>query len=198
MIARASLAWSAVGLLAAVALPWYALQEGLDSGAWLSGLWSAEDYASGLAQIVEHGKWWLAPVPLALAACLVISLVSIGRERRGFLLMLASVTGLVLFVAQALGIGLRGWNAAWLDALFGELDGRQVGLGAGGAVTLIALLCLLSIGLALSGAFGGDEQAAGIHLRPLPAHGLGSPPTSASQRAISRLRSDDLPYLAWS
>jgi iron(III) transport system permease protein len=66
MISRAPLAWSAAGLLAAVVLPWYALQEGLDSGAWLSGLWSAEDYASGLAQIAEHGRWWLAPVLIAL------------------------------------------------------------------------------------------------------------------------------------
>src|SRR5712691_5957633 len=122
MIMRASLAWSAAGLLAAVALPWYALQEGLDSGVWFSGLWSSEDYASGLAQIVEHGKWWLAPVLLTLVACLAISLPSIGRERRGLLLVLASVAGLVLFVAQALGIGLRGWNAAWLSALFGGLD----------------------------------------------------------------------------
>ncbi len=161
MIMRASLAWSAAGLLAAVALPWYALQEGLDSGVWFSGLWSSEDYASGLAQIVEHGKWWLTPVLLTLVACPAISLPSIGRERRGLLLVLASVAGLVLFVAQALGIGLRGWNAAGLNALFGELDGRQVGIGAGGAVSLIALLALLSIGLALRGAFGGDAFVAG-------------------------------------
>jgi len=46
------LAWSAAGLLAAVVLPWYALQEGLDSGVWLSGLWSSEDYASGLGQLL--------------------------------------------------------------------------------------------------------------------------------------------------
>ncbi len=161
MIVRAPLAWSAAGLVSAVALPWYALQEGLDSGAWFSGLWSSEDYASGLAQIVEHGKWWLTPAPLALVACLVISLLPIGRERRGLLVVLASASGLVLFAAQALGIGLRGWNAAWLGALFGELDGRQVGIGAGGAVVLIALLCLLSIGLALRGAFGGDAFVAG-------------------------------------
>src|SRR6266404_136008 len=106
MIVRAPLAWSAAGLVAAVALPWYALQEGLDSGAWLSGLWSSEDYASGLAQIVEHGKWWLMPAPLALLAGLVISLLPIGRERRGLLLMLASAAGLVLLATQALGIGL--------------------------------------------------------------------------------------------
>src|SRR3954452_25211833 len=114
MSERAALAWSAAGLLAAVALPWYALQEGLDSGVWLSGLWASEDYASGLGQLIAHGRWWLAPVLLELAASLVVSLLPLERERRGSLLLLASGIGLVLFVAQALGIGLRGWTADWL------------------------------------------------------------------------------------
>src|SRR5689334_9854004 len=104
---RASLVWSIAGLLAAVALPWYALQEGLDSGAWLSGLWSSEDYASGIGQVIAHGKWWLAPVLAALVACLAVSLLPLERERQGSLLLLASGLALVLFVAQALGIGLR-------------------------------------------------------------------------------------------
>src|SRR5215203_2907460 len=124
MILRAPLAWSVAGLLAAIVLPWYALQEGLDSGAWLSGLWSSEDYASGLAQIVEHGKWWLAPVLLALVACLAVSVVPTTRQRQGTLLLLISIAGLVLFVAQALCIGLRGWTASWLTVLLGELDIR--------------------------------------------------------------------------
>ena len=161
MTDRASLVWSVSGLLAVVLLPWYALQEGLDSGAWLGGLWSSEDYASGLAQIIEQERWWLAPVVLALAACLAISLLPATRQRRGSLLLAASTAGLLMFGAQALGIGLRGWTAGWLAALFGEFDGRQVGLGAGGAVVLVALLSLLSIGLALRGAFGGDAFVAG-------------------------------------
>ena len=161
MTDRASLVWSVSGLLAVVLLPWYALQEGLDSGAWLGGLWSSEDYASGLAQIIEQERWWLAPVVLALAACLAISLLPATRQRRGSLLLAASTAGLLMFGAQALGIGLRGWTAGWLAALFGELDSRQVGLGAGGAVVLVALLSLLSIGLALRGAFGGDAFVAG-------------------------------------
>ncbi len=156
-----SAAWSAAGLLAAIVLPWYALQEGLDSGAWFGGLWSSEDYASALAQVVEHGKWWLAPVLAALMACLAAALVPATRQRRGTLLLIASTTGLLLFVVQALGIGLRGWTAGWLTTMFGELDTRQVGLGAGGAVVLVALLSLLSIGLALRGNFGGDAFVAG-------------------------------------
>ena len=59
-------------------------------------------------------------------------------------LLAASGLGLALFVAQALGIGLRGWTADWLAALFGDLEARQVGIGAGGALVLIALLSLVS------------------------------------------------------
>jgi iron(III) transport system permease protein len=158
---RAALAWSAAGLLAALFLPWYSLQEGLDSAGWLSGLWSSEDYASGVAQVLVHGRWWLAPVLLALAVGVALSLPPMTRERRGTLLVLVAAIGLILFAAQAFGIGLRGWTAAWLNALFGEMETRQAGIGAGAAVVLVALLSLLAIGLALRGAFGGDAFVAG-------------------------------------
>ena len=59
------------------------------------------------------------------------------------------------------GIGLRGWSASWLNDLFGEMESRQVGIGAGGTVVLVCLLALFSIGLALRGAFGGDAFVAG-------------------------------------
>ncbi|HSH99885.1 MAG TPA: iron ABC transporter permease [Reyranella sp.] len=160
-MSRAALAWSAAGLLAAACLPWHALQDGLDSGAWLAGLWASEDYASGLAQVMAHGKWWLAPALLALVATSALSLLPLPRDRRGAWLVGASGLGLAVFFAQAFGIGLRGWSTVWLEALLGELEGRQVGLGAGAALVLIALLSLLSIGLALRGAFGGDAFVAG-------------------------------------
>jgi len=156
-----ALAWSAAGLLAALLLPWYSLQEGLDSAGWLAGLWSSEDYASGVAQALVHGRWWLAPVLLALAVGVALSLPPMTRERRGTLLVLVAAIGLILFAAQAFGIGLRGWTAAWLNALFGEMETRQAGIGAGAAVVLVALLSLLAIGLALRGAFGGDAFVAG-------------------------------------
>jgi len=158
---RAALAWSAAGLLAAILLPWYALQDGLGSGAWLAGLWSDEAAANALAQVVEHGKWWLAPVLAALAGCLVVALLPMQGRRRGAWLLAMSATGVLLFGVQAFAVGLRGWNADWLTAAFGELDGRQFGIGAGGTVVLIAFLSLLSIGLASRGAFGGDSFVAG-------------------------------------
>jgi iron(III) transport system permease protein len=159
--ARTALAWSAAGLAGALVLPWYALQEGLDSLGWISGLWSSEDYAGGLAETLVHGKWWLAPVLASLALCGVVSLVPMTRERRGLWLASAASAGLALFLAEALAIGLRGWSAAWLVGLFGEIESRQVGLGAGGTVVLISLLALLATGLALRGAFGGDAFVAG-------------------------------------
>jgi len=158
---RAPLAWSLAGLLAAGLLPWYALQEGLGSGVWLPGLWSSEDYASGFAQFAGHGRWWLAPVLAALVACAVVSLTPLPRERRGTLLLIASGAGIVLLAAGSLAIGLRGWTAGWLVDLLGELDARQVGIGAGGTLVLIAFLSLLAIALALRGAFGGDAFIAG-------------------------------------
>ncbi|MBN9490038.1 MAG: iron ABC transporter permease [Alphaproteobacteria bacterium] len=161
MNVRAPLVWSAAGLLAAALLPWYALEDGLASGDWLSGLWSSKDYASGVAQAIEHGRWWLAPALLVLVACLVVSFAPLAQRRRGALLVATSCIGLVLFGAQAFAIGLRGWSAGWLVSLFGEMDGQQIGIGAGGALVLVTFLALLSIGLALRGAFGGDTFVAG-------------------------------------
>ena len=158
---RAPLVWSAAGLVAAATLPWYALQESLDSAAWWWGLWSSEDYAGGVAQILAHGKWWVAPPLLALLACAALALVPASRETRGRALLIAAGAGLVLFVLQALAIGLRGWTAEWLTAIVGELDGRQVGIGAGATVVLVALLAVLASALALRGAFGGDAFVAG-------------------------------------
>jgi iron(III) transport system permease protein len=158
---RSTLIWSAVGLLAASLLPWYALQEGLAGVNWVAGLWSSEDYAGGIAEIFAHGKWWLAPALAALVVCAAIGLMPMAREHRGTVLAGIAATGLVLYAAQGLGIGLRGWSTGWLNDLFGEMESRQVGIGAGGTVVLVCLLALFSTGLALRGAFGGDTFVSG-------------------------------------
>jgi iron(III) transport system permease protein len=158
---RSILVWSAAGLLAALLLPWYGLQEGLAGVNWVAGLWSSEDYAGGIAEIFAHGKWWLAPTLAALVVCIAIGVMPMRREHRGTVLASVAAAGLTLYAAQALGIGLRGWSASWLNDLFGEMESRQVGIGAGGTVVLVCLLALFSIGLALRGAFGGDAFVAG-------------------------------------
>ncbi|MCB1833089.1 MAG: hypothetical protein KDH19_06580, partial [Geminicoccaceae bacterium] len=48
--------------------------------------------------------------------------------------------GIALFLLQAFSIYHRGWAFDGLEALFGELGGRQYGIGWGASLTAIALL----------------------------------------------------------
>src|SRR5471032_1927078 len=106
MSSLAALLWSTAGLFGAIALPWYALQEGLGTGAWLSGLWASEDYADGVAQMTIHGRWWLAPVFAALLWCVAVATLPLKAERRGALLASGASVGIFLFGLQAFAIGL--------------------------------------------------------------------------------------------
>ena len=115
------------------------------------------------AQIVEHGTWWLAPVLVALARLpRGIALLPLRASGAARCSLLASAIGLVLFVAQALGIGLRGWTRGLAHGRCSANWRRARSASAPAAtLVLIALLSLLSIGLALRGAFGGDAFVAG-------------------------------------
>src|ERR687893_587741 len=53
-------------------------------------------------------------------------------------------------------IGLNGWTASWLAALFGGPGPRQGGMGFGAALTALAFLLLLCQGLAARGWCRGD------------------------------------------
>ncbi|MBV9835189.1 MAG: iron ABC transporter permease [Alphaproteobacteria bacterium] len=158
---RAVAAWALSGLAGFLLLPWYAQQEGVLAFDWLPGLWSQVDSASGLALIVAHGRWWLTPLLPVLLAGLAVAFIRSDRRQRGTWLMLLAGLGLAIFWLQALSIGLRGWNADWLTATFGEIGGKQVGIGMGATVVMVSLLGLLSLGLAQRGAFGGDAFVAG-------------------------------------
>ena len=67
-MSRAALAWSAAGLLAALVLPWYGLQEGLDSGVWLGGLVFV---STGSYDVV----WWLSILFGVLSAVINLPIV---------------------------------------------------------------------------------------------------------------------------
>ena len=95
-MSRAALAWSMAGLLAALFLPWYGLDDGVGAGVWLSGLWSSEDHAGGVAQVLVLGRWWLAPALMALVGCLAVSAMPMASCRRGTWLAIASASGVVL------------------------------------------------------------------------------------------------------
>ncbi len=145
-------------LAAWLLLPWSALQDGhgLLAG---TAVFTAGDAASGLVQAASGRPWlWLALAALvpAAAACVLRP----GRAQ-GTLLLAAGLVGAGGLLATGFAIGPRGWNAAWLEAAFGELAVQQFGLGWGGALCLAGFGLLGACGLARRGLFRGDLFVAG-------------------------------------
>lgn len=162
--------WLITGWLCYAVIPWYAgqawgvpffLSAGPDAGVG-PALWA------GLAQ----GRWWLVPIGAALAFATAATLwplpnpgndparAAVHRAWRGLGLALGGAFGLAALLAQGFGIGLRGWTFSAGEALFGIVD-AQTGIGLGAWGTGLALLFLLTYGLADRGAFKGDGFTAG-------------------------------------
>jgi iron(III) transport system permease protein len=143
-------------------LPWYVIEDGFWSFLWLIDGWPFDgDYAPGLLQTTLHGKLWLAPVALPLLAPLAV----LGRQRSdpvlANVLTAAGVAGLAYLLLQGFAIGIRGWEYAWVEAMFGPLGDRQFGMGYGALLVSATFLFLLTQGLALRGAVGGDGFVVG-------------------------------------
>lgn len=148
--------WIIAGWVGYWILPWYGV-EGFWSFEWLVDGWPLDDDYAPAAVLVGMGqKLWLAPMLLALAAPLIV----LGRRKTDPLyarvLVFSGAFGLAWLVAQGLGIGLRGFNADWLTAMFGPMEDRQFGMGYGAMVTASAFLFLFTQGIAARGAINGD------------------------------------------
>jgi len=147
-------AWLMLGLLAYVALPWYAQQD----SAWylvLPQVTGGADTANGLVQALLHGRKWLL---LGLAG-LLLAMAGLsqppGRDQ-GRWLLAGGLLGSVGLLVSGFAIGAQGWSFAVLSALWGELPQGQFGMGAGGMLALTSLVMLASFGAARRGAFRGD------------------------------------------
>ena len=146
--------WVAAGLLAYVALPWYAIQD----TAWYSvmgQIFAGPDTANGLVQAVIHGRKWLL---LGLAG-LVIAMIAIGQppgRQQARWLMAGGLIGSLGLLASGFLIGARGWSYDVFNRQFGELAMQQFGMGAGAVVALLALIVLTAFGMARHGWFKGD------------------------------------------
>ncbi|MEM7045136.1 MAG: iron ABC transporter permease, partial [Pseudomonadota bacterium] len=152
-----ALYWSLIGGFTFLVLPWYAVEDGFFSFAWLVDGWVGDrDFAPGLFQGLLHEKWWLLPLILPLATAL---LAVWRRDNR--LLLASGIGGLALLLLQAFAIYHRGWAWPILELLFGPLDGRQFGIGWGGAVTALAFLFITTTALAGRGMVRGDAFVAG-------------------------------------
>jgi iron(III) transport system permease protein len=152
----------AVGIAGYAVLPWYGLNDNFFTLAWLwDGYPFDEDVAPALFLNLQGEKLWLAPFGVLLLAPLLL-----WRRRKpepifGSLLIAVGLAGLIWMALQGFGIGLRGFQWQWLNALFGELDDRQFGMGWGALLVSVAFLFLFTLGLAARGAVGGDEFVVG-------------------------------------
>ena len=154
--------WTLVGWAGFAVLPWYAVDDGFFSFAWLfDGYPLDEDAAPALFLVAQGLKPWLAPLGLLL----LLPLLAWGRQKSdpffGRLLLFVGAAGLLWLLMQGFGIGLRGWRYTWLTELFGKLDDRQFGMGYGALLTAAAFLFLFTLGIAARGAIGGDVFVVG-------------------------------------
>jgi len=151
---RAPLAWWLLGVAAFFVLPWY-LPQNLSLWQALPGAFGGSDTAAGAIQALRHGRPWLWVVPLALVGAGAALRWRTGRAQ-GRALVWASGLAIAGVLIAGFAIGAQGWSFAALEHLFGTAPGNQLGIGLGGAATLLALLMLLGIGMARLGAFRGD------------------------------------------
>nr|WP_304504788.1 iron ABC transporter permease [Defluviimonas sediminis] len=153
--------WIVAGWVGFALLPWYGVEEFWFFG-WLTDGWPTDsDYAPALFLLMQGERPWLWPLLPALAAPLLVA----GRRKTdpafARVLLAAGGFGFAWLIAQGMGIGLRGWNADWLQALFGPLDDRQFGMGYGALVVASAFLFILTQGIAARGAINGDVFVTG-------------------------------------
>ena len=146
--------WLALGLLAYLLLPWYAIQD----TAWYSVLpqiLGGPETANGLLQALLHGRLWLGLGLLGLAIATLGLGVAPGKVQGGWLLA-GGLTGFMGLLVSGFLIGAKGWSFDALTALWGELALRQFGIGSGAFLALLSLLMIAAFGLARRGYFKGD------------------------------------------
>ncbi len=142
-------------LLAAVAwavLPWY---------------WQGTQSAAVLV-LSGQSLWLLPPAVFALAAAVGV-VQTVGSSARGWWLCVGAGLGLLWLLLQGFAIGLAGihWPGFASAASVGsplvleQMQAGQAGLGWGGLLLMLALLLLLSQGVAALGKFKGDGFLAG-------------------------------------
>ena len=129
--------WLLLGTLAFALLPWYFLADKSVLEA-LPGVFVGPETASGLVQMLRHGKWWLAFGLVGLLLSGIGCVLPAGRGQGRWL----TLGG---------GIGFVGLLASGFAIAQG-----QPGIGLGGTLVLAALLMLLGAGIARLGGFRGD------------------------------------------
>jgi iron(III) transport system permease protein len=158
--------WLAVGWFGFAILPWSAIGgRGFFAFQWLPHYPFEPASAPALLQLLWHGRLWLLPLLAVLLVLLALvfkpAADPAARERTARILIAAGAAGLVSIAAIGLSIDINGWTWKPLALVFGNLSGRQPGLGYGAALVGAAALVFLCHGLALTGWVKGDPFVAG-------------------------------------
>ena len=153
--------WLAVGWAAFLALPWNAIAgQGFFAFNWLSAYPLGVRAAPAAFQVFHDGRLWLLPLVVALVLATFVATRRHPDARASRLLVAAGAIGVGNVLAVALMIDIGGWTWPPLVGIFGELPGRQPGLGYGAAAFAAASLMFLCRGLALRGWARGDAFVA--------------------------------------
>ncbi|MDO5641878.1 MAG: iron ABC transporter permease [Paracoccus sp. (in: a-proteobacteria)] len=154
MIERGGGFWMLLGLVAVLLLPWYRVAPPALDGAVAAGIGPA--LGNALA-----GRFWLWPVVVTMLAILLLRLLTGEGWRKHPALPWLAGGGLVLLVAQAFGIGLRGPAGGfdWLAGIAPAAALGQTGLGWGGFAAGLAFCGLIADALAARGFCRGDRFA---------------------------------------
>ena len=151
---RAVRLWLVIGLVAYVALPWYAIQD----TAWYSVLpqvLGGPESANGAVQALVHGRKWLLVGLIGLVMAAIGLSMPAGRAQGNWFLS-GGLLGFFGLLISAFSIGSKGWSFELFNAQFGELSTNQFGIGIGAFFALLALLMIAAFGTARKGFFKGD------------------------------------------
>lgn len=154
--------WIIVGWVGFFVLPWYGVEDGLLRLGWLlDGYPFDADYAPAAFLLAQGKKLWLAPLIVPLIAPFFVLRRAKTDPLHAKVLIAAGAIGFSWLIIQGFSIGLRGFNFAWLTALFGDLGDRQFGMGYGALLLASSFLFLFTQGIAARGAVNGDVFVVG-------------------------------------
>jgi iron(III) transport system permease protein len=149
--------WIIAGWVGYLLVPWYGVEDGFFRFEWLfEGYPFDTDYAPAAFLLSQGEKLWLAPLLLPLLASLVVLRLRKSDPTYGIILILVGAIGFSILIVQGFSIGIRGFNFAWLTAIFGDLGERQFGMGYGALLLASSFLFLFTQGIAARGAVNGD------------------------------------------
>ena len=146
---RALVVWLGVGAVGFLLVPWYALQDSVFALEWVPRF-ATKEAAPALLQIFVHGKGWLVPIGVLLAAGIALAVMTLERKARATALLAIGATGFVYLLGQGFAIGPTGWTFEPIAATLPGLARGQFGMGLGAALAIVSFGMLFSLGLAES------------------------------------------------